>query len=110
MREVNSHFLKIEKIESNDKERKIDRAETGVQDAVGIAARAAVHRGKFAPRRCCGGATGISRRISVYARDLPDDVPQPALDDAAVRGIWDGGGIEQALSLSAEQGTDGLVG
>ena len=44
------------------------------------------------------------RRVSVHPRHPADDVSRPAVDDAAVRGLRDGGGIERALPVSARAG------
>ena len=51
---------------------------------------------------------GLSRRLSVHARRAADDVSRPVLDDAAVRGLRHGRGIEQALPLLARARHDGL--
>ena len=45
-----------------------------------------------------------ARRISLHARHPADDVPRPPLDDAAVRRVRHGRGVERALSVSARAG------
>src|SRR6185369_14166570 len=67
-------------VRQNDKKRKIGGAQTCFQDVVRLARGAAVHRRKIA-RKCRRGARGISRGISIHARDLSDDVSQPSMDD-----------------------------
>ena len=51
----------------------------------------------------------LSRRISLHARHLSHHVPRPLLDHAPVRGIRQRRRIQQALSLSAQQGPDGTL-
>ena len=51
----------------------------------------------------------LSRRVPVHARRLSVDVPRPALDDAAVRGLRHGGGDERALPLPARPRPDGAL-
>src|SRR5215471_11716968 len=93
----------------DDEEGKLAGTKTGVQDPLGPARRAALQPGD--PASGTGrAASRLSRRISLYPRDLSDDVPQPVVDHAAVRRIRHGGGVQQALPLSPRQGTDGLVG
>ena len=50
---------------------------------------------------CAGrnGRIGPSRRISVHPRHPAVHVPRPALDDAAVRGVRDRGGVQRPLSV-----------
>ncbi len=48
-------------------------------------------------------------RVPVHARCLPVDVPRPAVDDAPVRRVRDGGGDERAVPLPARARPDGAV-
>ena len=52
---------------------------------------------------------GAARRVPVHARRPPDDVPRPAVDDAAVRGLRHGRGDERALQVPARARADGPV-
>ena len=57
------------------------------------------------PRRVeRGRRTRRARRVSLHARHPADDVSRPALDDAAVRRVRHGRGIQRALPLSAGAG------
>ena len=51
----------------------------------------------------------LSGRLSVHARRLSVDVPRPAVDDAAVRGLRHGRGDERALPLPARARPDGAL-
>ena len=53
------------------------------------------------------GADRPPGRVSVHARRLSVDVPRPAVDDAAVRGLRHGGGDQRALPLPARPRPDG---
>ena len=44
-----------------------------------------------------------ARRVSLHARHPADDVPRPAVDDAAVRGLRHGRRVERALPVSARR-------
>ena len=46
----------------------------------------------------------VSRRVSLHPRHPADDVPRPALDDAAVRRVRDRGRVQPALPLPARAG------
>ena len=63
---------------------------------------AALHGGRPAG----AGSDRPPGRVSVHARRLPDDVPRAVVDDAAVRGLRDGGGDQRALPLSARSRAD----
>src|SRR5439155_1218731 len=47
-----------------------------------------------------------TRRAAVHARHLADDVPRPPVDDAPVRRLRHGRGIQHAVPLPAEAGAD----
>ena len=81
--------------------RSIERAQRAIHHSFRFAGRAALHRRKFRRTRS-RKRNRLSGRVSVYARHLSHDVSRPTVDDAAVRGIWHGGGIESALSLFAQ--------
>ena len=53
---------------------------------------------------------GRPGRVPVHARRAADDVPRPALDDAAVRRLRHRRGVEPALPLPARAGQTGPVG
>jgi hypothetical protein len=59
--------------------------------------------GRKSARRGSRGCTRLSRRISVYTRDLSFDVSRPAMDHAAICRIRLGGGIQPALPVLAQQ-------
>ena len=51
---------------------------------------------------------GLPGRVSLHARRAADDVPRPLLDDAAVRRLRDGRGVEPPLQVPAAAGQTGL--
>ena len=53
---------------------------------------------------------GVSGRIPVYPRHLPDDVSRQTVDHAPVRWIRHRGAIERAFPLLAGAGADGSLG
>ena len=48
----------------------------------------------------------LSRPIPLHPRRAADDVPQPLLDDAPVRGLWHRGRGQRALQIPARPGPD----
>ena len=51
---------------------------------------------------------GLPRRVPLHARHPADDVPRPAVDDAAVRRVRHGGGVEPRYRYLLSQGVNGL--
>ena len=73
----------------------------------GIENEPLVHAGHG--RRRLRARPRLSGRVSVHARRLSVDVPRPAVDDAAVRRVRDGGGDERAVPLPARARADGAL-
>ena len=88
---------------SRDGHHRIDRR--AAHDDVGPAARPHLHArddsDRLRPR------PRPARGVPVHARRLPDDVPRPPVDDAAVRRLRHGRGDERALPLPARPRPDG---
>src|SRR5215475_11089327 len=87
---------------------KIIRAQVALLDSVGNSCGAALWTGGSARERL-RRKRWLSRRVAVYAGDLSHDVPRAFMDDAAVRRLRNGGRIEPALPLLAEQRTGRFV-
>ena len=75
----------------------------------GIVVRDLYTRGRHGRARR-GSRPRPARRVPVHPRRPADDVPQPLLDDAPVRGLRDGRGDQPALPLPPRAGPDRAVG
>ena len=80
-----------------------------VRDLVGHRRPRPVHAGRHRRARR-GSRPRPTRRVPVHPRRPADDVPEPLLDDAPVRGLRDGRGDQPALPLPPRAGPDRAVG